>query len=272
MLGSTSNLPKSKQLYHLNIEGGNCQLLPACIELEELIDYYWLLSITAPLLQLDIIPDTAIDLVLCPEITEFAALYFPVSNKFTISLQGPVNYAGVCFRPAAINSLLGSELGNLRKLEFGMHTIEHLGIHSLANAIIEIRELPKLKDHFDQFWIDRLASSSDSVSPESALSQSVLIKLLEDSLGNESISSVCRSLQLSERQFRRLSNELLGLSPKKIQNVLRLQVVLTELFACESQQIYDLYYDDSHRIRELKQLTGFTPQQIRHMAEKYNPA
>lgn len=242
-------------------------MFPARPELSHLIDYYWLLTIAAPEMELEIIPDTAIDLVLCHEIAHFAALYFPTTEIQRIRLQGPVNYAGICFRPAAINLLFESELADLRKLDTGLNTIESLDIGTLVAGIQETTDIRKLKSEFDQFWVDRMETVGDS---ESTLCHSELIKLLEGSLGNESVASVCRSLQISERHFRRLSTEMFGLSPKKIQRILRLQVVLTELFECERQQIQDLYYDDSHRIRELKNLTGFTPQQIRKMAEKYN--
>lgn len=245
-------------------------MLPPHQELVEYIDYYWHLSIVAPLIKLQVIPDTAIDLVLSPDMPEFAALYFPSIKKFDIPLQGPVHYAGICFRPAAINVLLGSDLKELRKLDIGTDIIENLGLGSITNIIQNCKNLPTLKNYFDIFWQDRLASATESPGSRSTLSLSELINILEDSLGKESLSSVCHALGISERQFRRLSNELFGLSPKKIQNVLRLQVAVTELFECKSQQIQDLYYDESHRIRELKQLTGFTPQKIRQMAEKYN--
>lgn len=270
MLGSLQNNANSKQLYHLSLDGGECQLFPAHPELSEFIDYYWFLSITASELDLKVIPDTAIDLVMCPGVIEFAALYFPTTKIRHIPLKGPVDYVGVCFRPAAINTLLRSEIVCLRELDVGPQIIDHLGIGILAAAVSENREMPILKNHFDQFWLNQLAGAIDTVKPNPTLSHSDLIEVFEDTLGSESIASVCQSLEISERHFRRLSNELFGLSPKRVQSLLRLQVVLSELFECERQQVHDLYYDDSHRIREIKKLTGLTPRKIREMAEKYN--
>lgn len=270
MLGSVALRTNSKQLYHLHLDGGECLLAKPAYELHEFIDYYWLLTITAPRLELAVIPDTAVDLVLSPDISGFAAMYFPVSEKFGISLQGPVHYVGVCFRSAQVEKITGSKIGELRQLQFGASTIDHLAIADLTSDIRHCTELVVLKETLDNFWLRRLSHIDQFCSRPPSLSQTELIRKLENALGNESIASVCASLQLSERQFRRLSNELFGLSPKKIQNVLRLQIALSELFSHKPQQIRDLYYDDSHRIRELKRLTGLTPQQIRHMAEKYN--
>lgn len=267
MLGFLPNLPNAKQLYHLNLEGGHCRLFPTSPELDEFIDYYWMLSITSPTLQLTVIPDTAVDLVLSPDIADFAALYFPTTDIQRIPLRGPITYAGICFRPNAITSLLGAGVAELRTLEMGADTVEELGIGELVASTLGVTQVHNLKEGFDRFWADRLEMSPTS---SSALTLSELVNVMEHSLGNASVASVCRSMKISERHFRRLSNELFGLSPKKMQRILRLQRALIELFQCERKQVQDLYYDDSHRIRELKKLTGFTPQQIRKMAEKYN--
>lgn len=267
MLGFLPKLPSSKQLYHLNLDGGVCQLFPAHSELSELIDYYWLLSITSPELVLEVIPDTAIDLVLCPEDSSFAALYFPSTDIQRIPLQGPINFVGVCFRSAAARAFFQSEITDLRALDIGANTIEQLGIKELVTEVNGTRNIERLRDGFDHFWLNRLGHVKDF---STTLDPTVLIKLLGNSLEGESMASICSVFGVSERHFRRLSNDMFGFSPKKIQKILRLQAALTELFQCEKQQLQDLYYDDSHRIRELKKLTGFTPHQIRQMAEKYN--
>ena len=155
------------QLYHLELDGGRCELAAPDPCLAQLIDYYWLLTVSAASIDLQVIPDAAIDLVISLDIEGFAALYLPVARMRTIPIGGPVRFAGVCFRP------------------------------------------------------DR-------------------------------------------------TRDLLGLGPKRVQRVLRLQAALAELLTSDEATEQDLYFDDSHRIRELKRLTGFTPGQIRRMAETYN--
>jgi len=85
-----------------------------------------------------------------------------------------------------------------------------------------------------------------------------------------SIQSIAANAGLSERQFRRITSDLFGFSPKKIQRIMRLQTALQALFDTDITLLSDHYYDDSHRIKELKSLTGMTPGEIRQMAEKYN--
>ena len=75
---------------------------------------------------------------------------------------------------------------------------------------------------------------------------------------------------LSERQFRRVINDLTGLTPKQVHRILRMQQALWALLHPNSPLPSSEFYDDSHHIRELKSLTGLTPGEIRRMAEIYN--
>jgi len=270
MLGSQQLLTDSKQLYHLTLRGGRCELAVPKAELAPFIDYYWLLTIDQPRLVLQVIPDTAIDLVLSPGLADFAALYLPVSKPFAIELEGPIQYAGVCFRSATVAQLPGLEFNALRQLKVGMDTIESLNIRSLVADIQCVESIGSIAKKFNNYWLERLHGQGRSTDKQTRVSHAAMLAMLEEATGSGSIAAICETLGVSERQFRRLSIDLFGLSPKKLQNVLRLQTALDELFRCEPRQLQDLYYDDSHRIRELKRLTGCTPRKIRRMAEKYN--
>lgn len=270
MLGSQTSLTQSKQLYHLVLDGADCQLAAADKALQPFIDYYWLLSILQQRFTLEVIPDTAIDLVLSPDIPNFAALYFPVAKRFSIDLEGPIHYAGICFHSAKAADLLRMEFNQLTQLEIGSDTAQSLHIKPLLADIQSLDSIDTLAERFDRFWLAQLQQIDTEKSSKVRINHQQLINAIESSVGSDSIATICDVLGVSERQFRRLSNDLFGLSPKKLQNILRLQAGLEELFACEPSQIRDLYYDDSHRIKELKRLTGCTPNQIRKMAEKYN--
>ena len=270
MFDSTSFLIEAKQLYHLELNGGHCELALPDVQLAQYIDFYWLLTIEAPGLDLTVVPDTAVDLVLSPDIDRFAALYFPVSEKFCIPLRGPVRYAGVCFKSAGANFLLGDQLPELRSLNNGAETIEKLHLQELIDKLQTAQSLNNCVALFNEFWSQRVSGNRHDSRKKPRIDYSKLVQVLQDSIGEVNIQALCASLDISERQFRRISKDLFGLSPKQLQKILRLQAALAELFDCEPRQLNDLYYDESHRIRELKQLTGLTPGNIRRMAEKYN--
>jgi len=270
MFGPNPTSNKPIQLYHWTLDGGECVLDTPNSKLIPYVHFYWLLTISAPSLNLEVIPDTAVDLVLSPTMPDFAALYFPVNEKFQLPLQGPIQYAGICFKSTTATDLLDHDLDQLRDLSFGSDTISTIDISSLISAAQGLRSMADFSRVFDQFWLQRITPQKPRPQPTRTLSHAELMVAVEESMGAGSIPSICKALAISERQFRRVSNELFGLSPKKLQNVLRLQSALTELLTADSRQLQNYYYDDSHRIRELKRLTGFTPKELRGMAEKYN--
>ena len=261
---------QSIQLYHLELVGGHCEISQPDTRLKEFIDYYWLLTVTAPRLELEVIPDTAVDLVLSPDSNTFAALYFPVNAKFNIPLDGPVKYAGICFKSSNAATLLGHDLAQLRKLSIGVDTLQTLNIERLASDIMHLQTITAYTDMFNRFWLSRLNATRPVQQPDRPINRQNVLALLQDSVGENNLKKVCQTLDISERQFRRLSSNLFGLSPKKLQNILRLQATLAELLATDQLPEQDLFFDDSHRIKEIKRLTGMTPGEIRQMAENYN--
>jgi AraC-like DNA-binding protein len=60
-----------------------------------------------------------------------------------------------------------------------------------------------------------------------------------------------------------LFSEHLGISPKALATILRFQKFYKVLSAMNSDylknEIYDLYYDESHFVKEFKRYTGFSP-------------
>ena len=216
MFDSARFTADAKQLYHLQSAGSHCELATPDERLADSIDFYWLLTITACMHQLEVIPDTAVDLALSPDIAGFAALYFPVDARFTIPLAGPIRYAGICFRSVEASRTLGGELQELRQLAQGTDTINALGIKPLVSGIQGLTSMSDVCQLFNRFWLERTSTQIQYSGQHRRLNHQKFLSVLEVSVGDSSIHSVCRSLGISERQFRRLSNELFGLSPNLV--------------------------------------------------------
>ena len=93
---------------------------------------------------------------------------------------------------------------------------------------------------------------------------------MQASVGARGMENIAGQFDLSERQFRRIMGSLFGYGPKKVQRVMRLQMSLKEILATSHLAVEDGFYDEAHRIKEVRELTGLTPGQIRKMAEIYN--
>lgn len=263
MFGTDNKQYQPVQLYHLMQEGFSCELFPPAEKLRAVIYYYWKLTIEAESVSLPVVPDSALDLVLSPTIPDFAALYSPKSQPFNIPLEGPVTYVGICFRVEKASHFFSLPLEKLNTLEASLGVIEVLQLHDLTRDIQGEHDNARLATALDKFW--------ESYQPRKNENDHCnLLANVFDVLEVGAVSSMAEQVGLSERQFRRVSKGLFGLNPKQIHRILRLQEALCELLHPENVLPLTDYYDDSHRIRELKAMTGLTPGEIRHMAEKYN--
>lgn len=257
------------QLYHLVLDGGRCETIEPHVELRSLIHFYWTMQIDAPRVKLKIIPDAATDLVISSDLADFAVVFLPQPMSLMLELAGPIRYLGVSFHPTGVTALLDADLKSLQKLDVGEKTINALSLQVLIDDLQDHPSNEVIRKRFDDHFLAaraRVVHESASPTPEPYS----LFSLIHDTVGQAGLDTVCHALQISERQCRRLSTELLGMSPKKLQRVLRLQAALRELVSANPALGQDLYYDDSHRIHELKDLTGLTPGEIRRLAEIYN--
>ena len=263
MFAPTSNEYRPVQLYHLSTDGVSCDTAPPDKALSDWVYFHWLLRIDIEHAELEVIPDNALDLVLSPSIQDFAALYFPVDAPFVIPLEGPVLYGGTSLKAEHTAKLFGYDLALLKSLEPGLETVKALGLEALVDSVQGVDTLSGLRTIMDDFV--------GGLTPRSyPPAHSGPLELMLSHLEPAGLTTVAASMGISERTFRRLSSDLLGLSPKKIQRVLRLQRALHELFSPLQPEQREGFYDDSHLIHELKALTGLTPGQLRRLAENYN--
>lgn len=263
MFGTDNQYYQPVQLYHLAKDGLSCELIPVSSHLRSAMYYYWKLTIAADEVLLPVIPDGALDLVLSPDIADFAAIYSPQPAPFDIPLHGPIVYVGACFRAEMTSHLFARNPAELGVLETGPGVVDALQLQPLARAIQGHRSINSLARILDDFF-SRYAHQAN---------QSGSIHVLEqvfDVLEAGSVRTMAAQVGLSERQFRRVTHDLTGLTPKQIHRIARMQQALHDLLHSDNPLPSADYYDDSHRIRELKSLTGLTPGEIHRMAEIYN--
>ena len=264
MLGAARDGYVPRQPYQLGLPGIACTVLPATPRLAASVHYYWTLAIARGPVVLPVVPDNAADLVLCPAAPEFAELYFPVERRFDLRLEGPARYVGVCLRLERLEATLGARMAELRALAPGLETRERLGLEPLTERLARPGAgTGGLAARLDAFFGARHSRGGARVDARAAL-----FSRFVDAFEGEPVAATARRAGLSERQLRRETHRLFGLGPKRLQRVVRLQRALAELIDGTPPRAD--FADDAHRIRELRALTGWTPGEIRRMAETYN--
>lgn len=270
VFGTDRDVLAPRQLYQLGAAPGvSCRLLPPASDTLSCAHYHWVLDVELKRVELPVIPDNAFDLVLCPGLGDFAALYPPVERPFTIALDGPVRYVGSCLRLERLERLCGLDAEALRTLPPGVETVRALALGSLVARLRGTREPSAISGLLDAWLRVRAREPARAGTDANArtLDPSVFVRFL-DTLEPERVADIARRAGVSERQLRRETRRLFGLAPKRIQRVARLQRAIDELV--EGTPSVADYHDDAHRIRELRALTGWTPGEIRRMAERYN--
>lgn len=85
--------------------------------------------------------------------------------------------------------------------------------------------------------------------------------------GQLSINELSGQINVNRRQLERKFHLAIGLSPKKLSKIIRLQVALSNLLAKGSTSFTSLayendYYDQAHFIKDFKELVGVTPKEF----------
>ncbi|MFA7445785.1 MAG: helix-turn-helix transcriptional regulator [Flavobacteriaceae bacterium] len=85
--------------------------------------------------------------------------------------------------------------------------------------------------------------------------------------GQLSVDELSRETNITRRQLERKFSSVIGLSPKQLSKTIRLQAVLKILLSKKFTNLTTLaheneYYDQSHFIKDFKELTGFTPKEF----------
>ena len=173
---------------------------------------------------------------------------------------------GVRFRPGVAPSILGVSAEELLNQHIPLRAIwPHDWAAPWANAVAR----PSLHNKLDRIGevIAKRAAAADGPDP---LVGHVVAGMISQS--RWTIGELARSAGLSERQIHRRFVEAVGYGPKTLQRILRLQRLLW-LASREPAPRRNLaglafaagFADQPHMTRELRDLTGLSPQQLLHV-------
>ena len=146
------------QLYHHIGDGVRCYRAVPSDDLQEYIYYYWWLDVASDDVTLEVIPDNAVDLVMCPQIENFSIVYLPASEKFTIPLSGPITYVGISFRAESVSRFFNVSKEEMTELSPGDDTTRGLAIETLVEGVQALTQPQQLADYIDPLVSARLSA------------------------------------------------------------------------------------------------------------------
>lgn len=247
-------------------------------DLASLVKCYWTLEVPA---QKDvqrqlIIPDGCIEMafILADDIKRYtsgddfvlqprAMVLGQITQEFYIEPTGTVDSFAVRFYPYGFASFVRTPLGTLANKEtplallFGEKTSD-----LLARNIIQAGDTETRIKIIESFLLNRLSETKTIDS---------IVRTTVDAIfatrGSSAIKTILKEDASKRRQLEREFTRKVGMSPKQLGKVIRLQTALKMILNRQSESFTEIayeseYYDQAHFIKDFKEFTGTTPKKF----------
>lgn len=256
----------------------NYQTFQPASDLNSLIKCYWTLEVPAeynPEKQ-RIIPDGCMELIfiLGDDIKRYtsdnkfivqprAIVVGQITEPFIIQPTGYVHCFGTRFYPYGVANFIKTPLKNLENKET---SIAELFGQKMANElekkIIFATDTEQRIKAIETFLINKFNEKATIDS----IVKSTVDTLLATS-GSSQIKAILKEDISKRRQLERKFSNQIGISPKQLGKVVRLQTALKLLLNQKTETYTEIayeseYYDQNHFIKDFKEFTGITPKEF----------
>lgn len=245
--------------------------------LSTLVRCYWTLEspIESPVAKQTIVPDGCMEMIF-----HYGDLYKQYSQNGSSIIQPRCFVIGQLTQPLEIEPTGVTGIFAVRFQPNGFFPFATVPIKEMANTAVPFGQL---------FGAAGKATEQDILNACSALEriqriERFLSQLLTDTTiidhiassvvatilsanGQRSVDEVAQQSHINRRSLERKFSKAIGLSPKQLSKIIRLQAMLKILLSKQFSNFTDLaykgeYYDQAHFIRDFKELTGFTPKEF----------
>ncbi len=248
-------------------------------DLQSLVSCYWTLEVPAEdnAQRQRIIPDGCIEMafILGDDIKRYtsddefilqprAMVLGQTMNPFYIEPVGQVNTFAVSFYPYGFSNFISEPIKNLVNKETPLNALfEKKSAEELKRKILKATDTQGRIELIEEFLFDKLiekATIDDIVK--------TTIDTLLATNGSAPINEILKSNLSKRRQLERKFAKQIGISPKQLGRVIRLQTALKILLNNEEAEnlthiAYESeYYDQAHFIKDFKEFTGINPREF----------
>ncbi|WP_169087479.1 helix-turn-helix domain-containing protein [Paenibacillus sp. PL91] len=227
--------------------------------LSHFIKHYWTVSWNLegepPYLQ-DVVPHPCVNMVME---NDRSGIYGVSSRVYTKRLEGTGQVFGVKFLPGGFYPFIHSPLSKLTdqalsvEAVFGTEALRYeQQLHSTADITSKIA-------HTEALFLQSLPRQSDAIT----LINLIISRIQEDRELTK-VEQICVLFDINKRKLQRLFNQYVGISPKWVIKLYRLQNAAEAIDTGRHPDLLKLsaelgYYDQSHFIKEFKSMIGKTP-------------
>lgn len=186
-----------------------------------------------------------------------------ITRQFHIKPTGVVDTFAVRFYPYGFANFVHTDINTLSNTETPLAAVfgeEAAG--GLARGIIHAANTMERIGVVEGFLLNRLGETETI----DAIVQTTLEAMLETK-GSGAIKDILKEDTSKRRQLEREFRQKIGLSPKQLGKVIRLQAALKMMLNRQSETLTEVayeseYYDQAHFIKDFKEFTGTTPKRF----------
>ncbi|MFD2170443.1 DUF6597 domain-containing transcriptional factor [Tumebacillus lipolyticus] len=229
-------------------------------EVSFFVRHYWIVSWDLtdqePYLQ-DVIPNPCVNLVIEKN---KSGIYCPARKKFSYFLQGKGCVFGVKFKPGGFYPFLRQPISTFAQGEVSLGDAFDLDDETAERSIFALDDEGAMVEFAESFLRPKLPPRDESV----VLINRIIEQIIEDREITK-VDDLCERFDLNKRKLQRIFDQYVGVSPKWVIQLYRIQNAAESLDQEDrqpdwSQLSIDLgYYDQAHFIKDFKSIIGVTP-------------
>ena len=206
-------------------------------------------------------PDGCISLTVATRCGMPASVHLtgPTVAARPVTVEDGVMVRGARFWPDAGGAVVGLDSESLRNERVPASKVLGATADMLAHAVAAAPDLERSGDIFSHVLAPIVRAA-----PPLDVQVRTVVRAISASCGDGSIAALARSVGLSARHLRRRFRKAVGLTPKEYARVRRVRSAIGAVLAAEEETWSAIaaelgYTDQPHLIRDVAELTGFTP-------------
>lgn len=187
-----------------------------------------------------------------------------ISHSFSdVIAEGGSGVIAVSFEPFGACQFFRFPLHEIENSALALSDLDQKEIMDLEDKLMNICNLEQKIYHIEMYLLKKLAVIRHS----DFLFLTEGLDLIRMKKGMLRVDELSKSLFTTKRTLERRFNLYLGKSPKQFIRLVRFQEVLKGLYQFNNKNLTEFtyengYYDQSHFINDLKQLTGYSPKEL----------
>ncbi|ASS73686.1 AraC family transcriptional regulator [Tumebacillus algifaecis] len=188
-----------------------------------------------------------------------SGIFGPAKQKFSYQLQGIGCVFGVKFKPGGFYPFLQRSVAELSKQPLNISDVFAVDACALEQAILTETEEEKMVELASAFIRHKLPKQDATILQ--------IDRVIDRIIHNHEITKVdqlCDALAINKRKLQRLFEQYVGVSPKWVIKLYRLQNAAAMIERDHRPDLLQLslalgYYDQSHFNKDFKMIIGKTP-------------